>query len=161
MHSGTSDFIEALTTTMEAYVSYIMSAVYNIFKYMFCEYNASGSITGLNLFGSIVIVLLAITIACVLLRKLLEMVTPWHHEEDFISEGEEEDIIKDPTIISEEEDYKLTHQIYLKERKDKIYGNIKKERLKQYWNIRKSQEEHEKQLRINKLKEHFKNNKNG
>lgn len=135
MNSGTSDFIEALTTAMEAYVNYITSAIFNIFKYMFCEYNSNGSITGLNLFGSIAIVLLSITLIIVFIRKILEMVTPWHHEDNFITD--EEDIIKDPSFISEDEDYKLTHQFYLKERKQEI----------------------EKKIKIIRLKEHFKKNK--
>lgn len=144
MHPGTGGFIDDLTTSMEIYVDYIMTAIVNIFKFMFCEYDSTGNITGLNLLGSIVIVLLAIKIVIVLIRKLLESVTPWHHDEAFISEKEEKEAIQDPTIITEQEDYKLTHQIYLKERKEKIYNDIKEIR---------------KQNRIAKLRENWKSNK--
>ena len=131
MHSGTGGFINDLTTSMQYYVDFMMSAIYNIFKFMFCEYNLNGEITGLNLLGSIVLIILAIIIGISLLNKLMEMVTPWHHDDKFIED--EKEIIHDPTIITEQEDCKLTHQIYLKERKDKIYSEIKKIRLKEHW----------------------------
>lgn len=124
MHPGTGGFIDDLTMSMETYVDYMMSAFFNLFKFMFCEYDVNGNITGLNLLGSIVIIMLAILIIGAIIRYLLETFTPWHHEDDVVTVRLEEETIKDPTEITEEEESRLVHQFYYNERRKYIWGKI-------------------------------------
>lgn len=86
MDSNTLGVVEALTMVIEHYVGLMSSAIFNIFKFTFCTFDSTGQITGLNFLGSIVVLFLGITILGVLIKILFESFTPWHHEEEFISE---------------------------------------------------------------------------
>ena len=89
MDSNTQGVVDALTMSMEYYVGLISSAVVNFFKFTFCVVNEEGSIIRLNFLGSIVILFLGITLMGMAIKYLLEALTPWHHESEFIKDEDD------------------------------------------------------------------------
>lgn len=89
MHSGTSTFISALTTALESFTTMLMTGIFNFWKYGFCELNSEQEIIGLNLLGSIVIILFSLSLLGAFLIWFIETATPWHHEENKVELNED------------------------------------------------------------------------
>lgn len=89
MDSNTSSVVDTLIYSMEYFINILSNALFEFFKVTFCSLNNNGDIIGLNLFGSICILLLGITIIGCLLKFLLESLTPWHHKDTFIKDEDD------------------------------------------------------------------------
>ena len=85
MDSNTGKIVDTLIYAMEYFINIFSNGLFEFFKVTFCTLNNNGEITGLNLFGSICILLLGITILGCLLKLILDSLTPWHHKKPFIS----------------------------------------------------------------------------